>query len=191
MSFGAAFGKLVKRRRGVEGLTQQALAVAAFGDESYKTRISELENGKVSKPQTKTIDALILALNISDDELMPLLNETPHPLYVDSITDFFATSATQHLNAGVVIREDGSAAFMFDRPLNRDLKRLEYFREEQTMVLVTMNEKRRPFGVPLHETVGKHLVNMKQIELSKVELDADGTVVSEESHGIFPLKVID
>ena len=60
MSFGETFGKLVKRKRGVEGLTQQRLAEIAFDDAGQKTRISELENGHITQPQAKTVDALVV-----------------------------------------------------------------------------------------------------------------------------------
>ena len=63
---GRKFGSLVKRRRGVESLTQQQLAVLAFGDEGRKARISELENGRVPNPQSKTVDALLVSLNFSE-----------------------------------------------------------------------------------------------------------------------------
>lgn len=69
MSFGVEFGALIRERRGIEGMTQQELAVKAFGEEARKSRISELENGRVENPHQKTVDALVLALNISDDEI--------------------------------------------------------------------------------------------------------------------------
>lgn len=67
--FGPRFGALVKQRRGQEGYTQQQLAVLAFGDERAKSRISELENGHVINPQQRLIDALIVALDLSEDDL--------------------------------------------------------------------------------------------------------------------------
>ena len=45
------------------------LADVAFGDEEKRTRISELENGKVSKPQARTIRAISDALGITEAEL--------------------------------------------------------------------------------------------------------------------------
>ena len=68
-SFGARFGILVKTRRGIEGLSQRDLAIRAFDDEARKTRISELENGKVPNPQQRTIDALVTALNIPAEDV--------------------------------------------------------------------------------------------------------------------------
>lgn len=68
-SFGARFGALVKVRRGVEGLTQQQLAVNAFGEEGHKSRISELENGRTENPHQRTVDALVIALALSANDV--------------------------------------------------------------------------------------------------------------------------
>ncbi|MGB0853732.1 MAG: helix-turn-helix domain-containing protein [Pikeienuella sp.] len=68
-SFGIRFGALVRERRGVEGMTQQALAIAAFGDPMRKSRISDLEKGKIANPQQGTVDALAVALNLTADDI--------------------------------------------------------------------------------------------------------------------------
>lgn len=72
MAFGAEFGRLVKARRGYLGFTQQELAVRAFGEESAKARISELENGHVNRPQAKTVHSLVQALEIDSDTIKGL-----------------------------------------------------------------------------------------------------------------------
>jgi transcriptional regulator with XRE-family HTH domain len=64
-SFGVQFGRLIRDKRGIEGLSQDDLAGKAG---LTKARISDLENGKINNPQAKTIDALCVALNISRDE---------------------------------------------------------------------------------------------------------------------------
>ena len=64
-SFGVLFGRLVREKRGVEGLSQDALAARA---ELTKARISNLETGKTDNPRAATVDALCVALNISRDE---------------------------------------------------------------------------------------------------------------------------
>lgn len=69
MSFGERFGALVRYKRGLEGLTQGALAELAFEDGEGKARISMLENGKVTRPQQRTVDALAVALNIRPEEI--------------------------------------------------------------------------------------------------------------------------
>lgn len=66
---GIKFGALVRKYRGIEDKSQQQLAVDAFGDESHKARISEMETGKTRNPHTKTVDALVVALNISASDL--------------------------------------------------------------------------------------------------------------------------
>jgi len=63
--FGVPFGRLVRDKRGIEGLSQDALA-ARTG--LTKARISDLENGKVRRPHASTVDALCVALNISPQE---------------------------------------------------------------------------------------------------------------------------
>jgi transcriptional regulator with XRE-family HTH domain len=63
--FGVRFGRLVRDKRGIEGLSQDDLAEKA---DLTKARISDIETGKIAKPQAKTVDALCVALNISRDE---------------------------------------------------------------------------------------------------------------------------
>jgi transcriptional regulator with XRE-family HTH domain len=64
-SFGVLFGRLIRDKRGVEGLSQDDLAEKS---DLTKARISEIENGKIKNPQAKTVDALCVALNISREE---------------------------------------------------------------------------------------------------------------------------
>ena len=89
MSFDKAFGRLIRQKRGVEGLTQQELAVLAFGKEANKTRISELENGRVANPQAKTVDALIIALKISQDKIDQLDVEHRDPYMIDTLAGLY------------------------------------------------------------------------------------------------------
>lgn len=51
------------------GLTQLQLAEDAFGTGAKVRRISEIENGLVADPQPRTIDPLIVALGITEEEL--------------------------------------------------------------------------------------------------------------------------
>lgn len=69
LDFGVRFGALVRQKRGVEGLTQEALAFKAFGPGGRKAQISDLERGKIANPQARIVDALVVALEISDEEL--------------------------------------------------------------------------------------------------------------------------
>jgi transcriptional regulator with XRE-family HTH domain len=64
-SFGVLFGQLICDKRGIEGLSQDDLAGKSG---LTKARISEIENGKINRPQAKTVDALCVALNISREE---------------------------------------------------------------------------------------------------------------------------
>lgn len=63
--FGVLFGRLVREKRGVEGLSQDGLADKAG---LTKARISDIETGKIANPQVRTVDALCVALAISRDE---------------------------------------------------------------------------------------------------------------------------
>ena len=76
--FGRLFGRMVRFKRGLEGLTQEQLAVRAFGDPMGKARISQLENGRIAKPHQRTVDALAIALSIDPseiDEIRPRLSD--------------------------------------------------------------------------------------------------------------------
>jgi hypothetical protein len=68
-TFGKALGELVRAKRGQEGLTQKELAIRAFDDESKVRRINDLETGAVNRPHAKTVDALVVALDIREEEL--------------------------------------------------------------------------------------------------------------------------
>jgi transcriptional regulator with XRE-family HTH domain len=63
--FGVLFGRLVREKRGIEGLSLDGLAEKSG---LTKARISDIETGKVANPQAKTVDALCVALNISREE---------------------------------------------------------------------------------------------------------------------------
>jgi transcriptional regulator with XRE-family HTH domain len=64
-SFGVVFGRLVREKRGIEGLSQDGLAEKSG---LPKARISDIETGKIANPQARTVDALCVALNISREE---------------------------------------------------------------------------------------------------------------------------
>ncbi len=74
-SFGAAFGRLIKRKRAETKTTQGQLACALYPNldaeeaEKRKGDISKLETGKVANPATTTIKRLSDALGITDEEI--------------------------------------------------------------------------------------------------------------------------
>ncbi|WP_422384708.1 helix-turn-helix domain-containing protein [Roseibium album] len=186
MAFGQAFGQLIRSKRGIEGLTQQALAVTAFGDERFKTRISELENGKVGKPQTRTIDALVVALNISNEELNAILNEEPHPRVIDNLCDFFDADGTGFVDIEVATNTSGKAVLFHNRLLKVEIKRAEYFLEEAMFVCLEEGGRRRPAGLPLSPEVTENL--MKCSEILFVHLE-DGTQKATAGK-TYPLKIV-
>lgn len=191
MSFGERFGDLVRKKRAVEGLTQQALAVRAFGDEGSRTRISELENGRVSKPHAKTVDALVVGLGINESELTGLLRSSPYPGYLDKLVDFFEVRPEQKLNAGVVIKADQSVALMYDQALKFPLKRVEYFKTDRVMVLTTLDERRRPFGVSVHQAVDRHIMKQEFVALTRVVLGEALEIVKETVEDTVALAIIE
>lgn len=156
MTFGELFGKLIKTRRGIEGLTQQKLAVTAFGDESFKTRISELENGRVAHPLPKTVDALAVALNIDESTIVALLNQEPHPLIYDNICDFFFLAGNRSMDFELAFADGhDKAVFLHDRQIRVEIRRAEYFVEEKTMVFLASDGRRRPAGLELCEKMAE------------------------------------
>jgi DNA-binding Xre family transcriptional regulator len=60
--FGIRFGRLVREKRGIEGFSIDKLVSRC---DLTKSQISNLENGKIRRPQAKTIEALCVALNIT------------------------------------------------------------------------------------------------------------------------------
>jgi transcriptional regulator with XRE-family HTH domain len=64
-SFGVLFGRLIRDKRGIEGLSQDDLAGKSG---LTKARISDIETGKIRNPRIGTVDALCVALAISSEE---------------------------------------------------------------------------------------------------------------------------
>lgn len=187
MSFGEAFGKLIKRLRGVEGMTQQELAEKAFGDASYKTRISELENGKVKSPQTKTIDALIVALNIPQQEINSILNETPHPQMAGNVVDFFDLDGKGSVDIEIATNTDGKIVVFHNRHLKVGLKRIEYFVEEaQFIFLQEDGAHRRPAGLPMKSGVEENLLKGSEVLFVYLDDDTGNTIEGLK----YPLKIV-
>ncbi|MCD1624335.1 helix-turn-helix domain-containing protein [Citromicrobium bathyomarinum] len=185
MSFGETFGKLVKRKRGIEGLTQQALATKAFGDENFKSRISDLENGKVASPQPKTIDALVVALGISHEELSILEGSNPHAQHVDNLTDYADLEGTVALDIEVAVNAEGKAVLFHNRDFKVGFVRVEFFPVDRELVFVTKGRSRRPAGLPLGRDVCFHLE--KCAELIFVRIFDDGKAVE---HSRCPILIV-
>tara|TARA_R110001599_G_scaffold182328_1_gene375299 strand:+ start:6018 stop:6596 length:579 start_codon:yes stop_codon:yes gene_type:complete len=188
MGFGEAFGRLIKVKRGTEGLTQQELAVRAFGDEGYKTRISELENGKVSNPQAKTIDALVVALGISEEELSQLNTEEDAQWhYIDDTQgDYFDLPGRDSVKGWIDVTMGGGVALRHDRPWEIEIKGFEFFAENGSLVLLTADGSRRPFRCALSKRIVDQLLIADHIYVNLWERGPQPMVL-EYRH--FPLKV--
>ena len=69
MDFGQKFGQLVRTYREQQGLSLSQLALLLWDDEARRSRVSEIENGKVSKPRASTIHLFMEKLNIPRHEI--------------------------------------------------------------------------------------------------------------------------
>ena len=78
-SYGSLLGKMIRAHREQSGMSQQELAVQAFGKESAKARISELENGRVANPAAWIVGGIAQALGISAVKITSLRNESLSP----------------------------------------------------------------------------------------------------------------
>jgi transcriptional regulator with XRE-family HTH domain len=106
--FGVRFGRLIRDKRGIEGMSQDALAGASG---LTKARISEIETGKTKNPQARTVDALCVALNISREErnaCQPTAGPRLPPLLLENLALRFG-----HTNPDAL--EDDLEAFLKEK----------------------------------------------------------------------------
>ncbi len=187
MSFGERFGKLVRAKRAIEGLTQEDLAALVYDNEASKTRVSELENGKAKKPQAKTIDAYVVALNISMEELDNILSDAPHPKYVGNLVDFFDMGGKDSVDIEVATNTTGKAVMFHNRHLGVRIKRVEYFVEEAMYILVQEGGvHRRPAGLPLNPSVSDNLTRCSEITFVYLDDETRDTIEGQK----YDLKII-
>jgi transcriptional regulator with XRE-family HTH domain len=120
-TFGQAFGDLIRKKRGQEGLTQKELAIKAFDDESKVRRIIELENGAVKRPQIKTVDALVAYFNISEDEL-------------DGCRRYGLTSSSERSEIGLTreLIENLALRYEHDNPAASDFDLISFLKNKAT-----------------------------------------------------------
>ena len=187
MSFGAAFGELIKKKRGIEQLTQQQLAVKAFRADIYKTRISELENGLVANPQAKTIDALVVALDISERELHRLNADHREPYIVDTLADYFDFSEQAIVELDLRTTMYGHVTLNHNCPLKVAIARFEYFDDLKSLVLLTQEGSRRPVGDELPDHILDRLTKVDTIYVNLWERGPQPMVLERSE---FPLKMI-
>ena len=187
MSFGEAFGRLIKQKRGVEGLTQQELAVLAFGKEANKTRISELENGRVANPQAKTVDALIIALKISQDEIDQLDVEHRDPYMVDTLPDYIDYSERPYAEVELTKTIDGAVALNINCPLKIEIERFEYFHDLKSLVVLTKDNSRRTVSSSIPDYIWDRLAKADYV---RVILWEWGPQPMALEHTHYPLKII-
>lgn len=122
------FAALIKRKRGEmgkKGISQETLALDAFGDAARKADISRLENAKTANPQEATIQKICTALNISAAEMEPLRQSRPSAAQLDNIPSL-SREALQNLAARFNIEDSFEVP---DEALRKELtKRADEFR---------------------------------------------------------------
>lgn len=143
MTFGERFGELVKRRRAIDDLTQEELAHLAFGDITKKTRISELENGKVKNPRASTVDAICVALGITGDYVERFITEPDRKPELESIVDFFFLDGYLSMDFEIAVNDAGMGAIFHDRKLKVEIERAEYISDLGILILVDRHGRRR------------------------------------------------
>ncbi len=79
-SFGERFGAYILKLRTDNVETQQEVAEGAFGDPAAKSRISALENGRLRRPQAKTVNAICAYFDISATKLAELRRPKSQPI---------------------------------------------------------------------------------------------------------------
>lgn len=177
MSFGVKFGELVKRRRAIEDISQEELAARAFGDPAKKTRISELENGKVANPRPSTVDALCTALNIDGEAIENFTKTKERPPEHENICDFFHLDGLRSMDFEVAVNEKKMAALYHDRALKVELLRVEYISDQRTLVLVDVDGRRRNHW-ELPENISSRLESCERFFMFQCLVSKDN-IVSE------------
>ncbi len=137
-------------------MTQQELAVRAFGNESYKTTISKLENGRILNPHQKTIDRLVVALNIQKEELSG-------PFNVDTVCDFVRMGRNKSVAFEVTINDKKEVVIFHDRPWKVPLKRGEYFAEDRDFVFCAQTGSRRPLYIKIAPQIHNCLIEHERV----------------------------
>jgi len=118
-SFGACFGRSVREKR--RGWTQEYLAELVWGDPSYKSRISDLERGKVDNPQNRTVLALAEKLGISAEEIDKCREIGRTYAKPPQIEEVVVTSAAAAPSYQTVIAESGAYAEAEAKPSHASL----------------------------------------------------------------------
>lgn len=102
-TFGARFGRLVREKRGAEDWSLDTLAAKSG---LTKSQLSQLENGKIGRPQSKTVGALCAALAISREE-RDACDPAPEPRVAPSFEAALSLSISRVLSGFHFVRTRG------------------------------------------------------------------------------------
>lgn len=171
-SFGVQFGRLVRSKRAVEGLSQDALASRA---ELTKAKISDLETGKVRNPQAGTVDRLVVALNISNEErkaCYPSTKGALPPLLLETLALRFGFS---HPRA----HPDELEAFLRDKAVEFTAlqSRFAEIKEIEGSVATLVTSAAAALGAGDFQNADQHLQEAEQVQLTSTTV----AVVAKQS----------
>ncbi len=112
MTFGAAFGRLVKERRGQRRWSQATLGLDVFREratddgDKLKQDVSKLERGKIANPHQRIVQAYCDALGIKAHEVEALRAQadTADPDLVDALIERISALAAELKGKDVLVR---------------------------------------------------------------------------------------
>lgn len=112
----------------------------------------------------------------------------PNAKYVDNFTDYFdGITDEEPLRTEVAVNEDGRIIFFYTHNLKEKLKQIEYFIEDKRFVLLSEKMTSRYFGMPLKNSVNKHLKKASEILMVRLDLKTGNAMEGWK----LPLKVYD
>lgn len=150
-TFGARFGRLVREKRGAEEWSLDELAAKSG---LTKSQLSLLENGKIGRPQSKTVGALCAALAISREE-RDACHLAPEPRVAPSFEPALFSSISTLLSSFHFVRTRGLDLQIgsFDEDIHPSALRT---RGDETDALKALNVwARDPHGQPRFALLGE------------------------------------
>lgn len=99
-------------------------------------------------------------------------NESSNRPPVGKLIDFvYGVDENNHLEIEVAIKEDGRVAVFHNRPFKEDIAWFEFDLGTNKLDFVLNDGDIRDVGVPLHDSVAKHMQNSHQILMVLMDND--------------------